>query len=489
MSQTIAAIERMMTPTWFLAAGKYSDLIAALTIGGIILVLGGVVLVLWLVSEGRGILFRRKIQRFLGKPLAQVTTVQTEFQSLDLPNLHRAIGVWSRTVQIDTKQLPEPEVDLAEYPVLVLGERVGVQSFEFLDNLEKGKAKPQKVRYQLMRVALRTRVRVPTGAVYLLTYDGHPVILWDEPNGGLHAAGLTEDVLERFLEHLIQLIRACSFYRGQVVSVSQEQQDYRTNLALQFHDIPNVTEAEIVLPDATLQLLKRSTVEYFRVAKQLVALGQSGSRGLLMHGPPGTGKTLVTRWLLSQMKDVTKFLLSGMQLVQLKETVQLARMLSPSVLVLDDVDLIATRREENAYGVALHDLMNIMDGVDPSDQVMFLLTTNRPEVIESAILNRPGRIDQAIQFPLPDEECRHRLIELFCQGTDLSQITMSRWVDETDQSSPAFLRELVRRAMQNALVRDGTECKLTDGDFRIGLADMVTGSGLLTKQLLGFKTV
>ena len=70
--------------------------------------------------------------------------------------------------------------------------------------------------------------------------------------------------------------------------------------------------------------------------------------------------------------------------------------------------------------MVLHELMNEMDGLGPQAEVIFLLTTNRPDMLEPALSARPGRIDQAIEFPLPDDGCRRRLFEVYGRGLDLS---------------------------------------------------------------------
>src|SRR5207247_401458 len=106
----------------------------------------------------------------------------------------------------------------------------------------------------------------------------------------------------------------------------------------------------------------------------------------------------------------------------IKECCQMARMLAPSLVIMEDVDLIATERDESrhpAYQITLHQLLNEMDGLESNAEVIFLLTTNRPDDIEPALAARPGRIDQAIEYPLPDAECRRRLFELYGRGLAL----------------------------------------------------------------------
>src|SRR5262249_33667826 len=93
-------------------------------------------------------------------------------------------------------------------------------------------------------------------------------------------------------------------------------------------------------------------------------------------------------------KGYTVFLLSGRQYAYLRPTCQLARLLAPSLVILEDVDLIAIERQRNRHVQLLQHLMDEMDGLGPSIDALFLLTTNRPEVIEPALAARPGRVDQ-----------------------------------------------------------------------------------------------
>lgn len=98
-----------------------------------------------------------------------------------------------------------------------------------------------------------------------------------------------------------------------------------------------------------------------------------------------------------------------------EEYFRLARFLQPSLMVIEDVDLITRERTHmHAPGeeILLNKLLNEMDGLQEDAEVLLILTTNRPEQIEPALVSRPGRIDQAVEFPLPDEEGRTKLTKL-----------------------------------------------------------------------------
>src|SRR5439155_5170320 len=119
---------------------------------------------------------------------------------------------------------------------------------------------------------------------------------------------------------------------------------------------------------------------------------------------------------------------------------------APALVLLEDVDLIAQDRSDNSCPALLQELMDEMDGLGPQSEIIFLLTTNRPEVLEPALSARPGRVDQAIEFPLPDESCRRRLFVLYGQHLDLQWLDLDPWIDQTEGASPAFIAQLLRKA-------------------------------------------
>jgi hypothetical protein len=318
---------------------------------------------------------------------------------------------------------------------------------------------------------------------------------YGSPNPGLEVMAHTRDVASEGLETLRRLMREHSIYRGKVISI-EGGESYDDGVPgwtnVRFHRLPDVAGEAIILPDATMKLIQRNTVGFFAQAARLKAQGHSVKRGLLFHGAPGTGKTRTACWLTHSLKKVTVFLVTGEQLWNIKECCRLARMLAPAMLVLEDVDLIATKREQNFQTTALHQLMNEMDGLDSDAEVLFLLTTNRPDEIEPALSNRPGRIDQAIHFPLPDDDCRRRLVELY---RGLSTLALQNWpplLRGTDGCSPAFIKELVRKAALIAAEEepdgDGT-LVLSDSHFHAALREMTHGDGELTRRLVGFAPV
>jgi ATP-dependent 26S proteasome regulatory subunit len=164
----------------------------------------------------------------------------------------------------------------------------------------------------------------------------------------------------------------------------------------------------------------------------------------------------------------------------------LARLLQPSLVVMEDVDLIATERTRMGAceEVLLNKLLNEMDGLKEEADILFILTTNRPETLERALSSRPGRVDQAIEFPLPDEVGRAKLVRLYSQGMHLTDELVATVVRRTEKVSPAFIKELMRRTVQFHLERNGSE-QISMQDVENALEEMLFSGGSLNLKLLG----
>jgi len=132
----------------------------------------------------------------------------------------------------------------------------------------------------------------------------------------------------------------------------------------------------------------------------------------------------------------------------------------------------------------LNKLLNEMDGLREDADVLFILTTNRPDQLEPALAARPGRIDQAIEFPLPDEDGRSKLIALYSRGLQVPPVLMELIVKRTSGASPAFIKELLRRSAQFQIERGGgavLDQKAVDN----AIEEMVFAGGALNMKLLG----
>ena len=194
----------------------------------------------------------------------------------------------------------------------------------------------------------------------------------------------------------------------------------------------------------------------------LLEAGRHLKRGLLLYGPPGTGKTLSVMYLCNRMPGADHVLLGGPGVAGLGQAAAIAR--APAAG--DGRDRGRRPRRHRAHDAGhgghnplLFQLLNEMDGLAEDADVIFVLTTNRVELLEPALAARPGRIDQAVEIKLPDAECRRRLFDRYLQGvTHQSSRPSTASSPGPKASSPAFIRELVRRATLAAVEPAGRPC-------------------------------
>ena len=163
-------------------------------------------------------------------------------------------------------------------------------------------------------------------------------------------------------------------------------------------------------------------------------------------------------YLATQMPDRTVVLLTGRGLGSITPSVELAVSLAPSIVILEDVDLVALERSKEPSNALLFELLNAMDGLDVDHDVLFVLTTNAAQRIEPALASRPGRVDQAVELPLPDAEGRRRLLALYGEGLKLELDAADDLVAELDGTTPAFIRELLRRSALVAAEQSDGRC-------------------------------
>ena len=287
-------------------------------------------------------------------------------------------------------------------------------------------------------------------------------------------------------EHMEKAVRESRCYRGKVLSLELRDSYSGESPGIQVHRLRPVSRDEVVLPAATLELLDRNVIQFVRRRGRLKELGLSAKKGLLFYGPPGTGKTHTLHYLFRALEGHTTFLITAEQVGLLNDYMTLARLLQPSLVVIEDVDLIARERGTRGTGeeALLNKLLNEMDGLRPDAEVLFVLTTNHPEALEAALASRPGRIDQAVEFPLPDAAGRAKLVRLYAEKVELGEDVVRTIVARTDKVTASFIKELMRRAAQFALERDDS-ARVEPRDVDGALEELLTLGGSLNAKLLG----
>ena len=294
-------------------------------------------------------------------------------------------------------------------------------------------------------------------------------------------------------------------FRGHVISFGREVFGPRRQDLLSFLERPEVGREQVILPPDLLERIERQVVGVARHVSWLRASGQHLKRGVLLHGPPGTGKTHTVRYLLGQMPGVTVVVLTGAALGHIAAACSVARALPPSMVVVEDVDLIAEQRDSRAgQHPLLFQLLNEMDGLGEDADVTFLLTTNRADLLEPALAQRPGRVDHAAELPLPDADARRRLIRLYQHDLVLDLSSPGDVIARTEGVTASFLKELLRRAAiyaaedaagqgpDAAAARGdtaGARLAVRDAHMNAALDELLDSRNRLTRALLGGRAV
>jgi SpoVK/Ycf46/Vps4 family AAA+-type ATPase len=256
-------------------------------------------------------------------------------------------------------------------------------------------------------------------------------------------------IADHFFEQIEQRRRTLSVYRGKVIDPDVHGGGIH---GIGFRAIKRVTEENLVLPDSVKQLLHNAIVGFYNHADTLRSVGVEMKRGVLFHSPPGTGKTSISLYLAGLLPNFTVCFVSGQKLLYPREICRMARYLQPAMVVFEDIDLVAEERDSNGLATVLGELMNQIDGCDPDEQVLFIMNTNSLQRLEGAVRNRPGRVDQIIDIPLPDADARRRLFQYFARGPGLPE-RLSPVLQATDGATPATLKEIVKRATVAAIER------------------------------------
>jgi ATP-dependent 26S proteasome regulatory subunit len=272
-----------------------------------------------------------------------------------------------------------------------------------------------------------------------------------------------------------------------VLSFGQEMFGHGRTL-LQFHRRPTLTADQLILAPETLAEVHRQVVGVARHKERLLAAGQHLKRGLLLYGPPGTGKTHTVRYLTSSLVGTTVLQLTANALHLIAEACAVARALQPAMVVIEDVDLIADDRGMHpGQHPLLFQLLNEMDGLAEDADVVFVLTTNRADLLEPALAARPGRVDQAVALELPDGNARRALFELYRGTLPVDTSGLDDVIARTAGVTASFLKELLRRAALLAATRTGADEPLvvSAADLAAALDELLDTRNAMTRTLLG----
>jgi SpoVK/Ycf46/Vps4 family AAA+-type ATPase len=408
----------------------------------------------------------------------------------DLPVLAEEVALWDHA---NLQFALEALLAANERSVRLVGIGGGQKRFMALslsDLINERHFRPGPVEYENVPVAPgRSHPCILFGLALLRDETGPGVLLVRRgdahgPSPGLQVEAMTpdEERAAELLGELRELMRAHNVFRGQMISLESTMWN---QVRVAFHERPALRRDDVILPEQVLGDIERHTLRIGKQAQALRAAGRHLKRGLLLHGPPGTGKTHTVKWLAAELSNATVIVLAGGSLGVSGPVCRLARELAPSLVVLEDIDLVAEERTmmPPQAGPVLFELLNELDGLGDDADVAVVLTTNRPDLLEPALAARPGRVDLAVEVPLPDDSCRRRLIELYATGLALDLRDPDAIVERTAGVTASFFRELLRQAALEAAEQGCASVR--DEHVAAALDRLLHHAGTMTRILLG----
>ncbi|MGW8375537.1 ATP-binding protein [Streptomyces sp. ODS28] len=424
-----------------------------------------------------------RLREHLGREPVDVPVVRARYPHYDHANVHLALERWFGAEE-------------REYELLgIAGQNRRMESLsELVESADQfGNVQLGTVDYAYVPVSADEELAVVAFGLYL-GWDGvdpYAVLLrgpedcYGENEVQLEVLAPTREHARAMLAALGGIMREHNVFRGKVISF--EGSPFSEGVGpFKLHARPGLGREDIVLPFGLLERIERQVVGVARRRDTLLAHGQHLRRGLLLYGPPGTGKTHSVRYLLARLPEFTVIVLSGTSIRFVGAACALARMLEPALVVLEDCDLVAEARDlSDDEQPLLFQVLNEMDGLGDDADVAFLLTTNRADLLEPALAQRPGRVDMAVEIPLPDAAARRALFALYGGRLGLPEDAVAEAVRRTEGTTASFAKEAVRRTVLFAAERD--EETPTPSDLSAALDELLGDNDRLTRRLLGVR--
>merc|ERR1712180_442201 len=241
---------------------------------------------------------------------------------------------------------------------------------------------------------------------------------------------------------------------------------------------PTETYADIGGLDQQITEIKESVELPLTHPEYYEEMGIRPPKGVILYGPPGTGKTLLAKAVANQTSAtflrvvgselIQKYLGDGPKLV--RELFRVAEEHAPSIVFIDEIDAIGTKRYESNSGGereiqrTMLELLNQLDGFDSRGDVKVIMATNRIETLDPALI-RPGRIDRKIEFPLPDEKTKRRIFQIHTSRMTLADdVDLEEYIMSKDDLSGADIKAICTEAGLLALRE--RRMKVTQEDFK-----------------------
>ena len=249
-------------------------------------------------------------------------------------------------------------------------------------------------------------------------------------------------------------------------------------------EIPKVKWADVGGLEYVKELLKEAVDWPLKNSDAFKRIGIKPPRGIMLYGPPGCGKTFIVKALANEA-GANFISVKGPELLSkwvgeseqhLRDVFRRAKQVAPCIIFFDEIDSLAPRRGSDAGNrvteQVVSQLLTEMSGIENMEGVMVIAATNRPDIIDPALL-RPGRFDRLIYVPAPDEKTRLEILKVHTKSMPLAkEVSMEKLAKQTDGYSGADLEAVVREAGLNALRENMKAKEITKKHFDESLKEI-----------------
>jgi cell division protease FtsH len=349
-------------------------------------------------------------------------------------------------------------------------------------------------------------VTLNSGQKYTVGYtNGYSQTLINEAKTDVPAAGLNVDTnsssiwlsLLTYLLPVVILIVFWLFLMNQVQGGGSKVMSFGKSRAKRMSvDSPKITFRDVAGVDEAVEEL-HEIKEFLENPKKFQALGARIPKGVLLYGPPGTGKTLLARAVAGEA-GVPFFSISGSDFVEMfvgvgasrvRDLFEQAKQNSPCIIFMDEIDAVGRHRGAGLGGghdereQTLNQLLVEMDGFEMKDNIILIAATNRPDILDPALL-RPGRFDRQIVVDRPDRAGRKKILDVHTRGKPLArEIDVDVLAGQTPGFTGADLSNLVNEAALLA-ARNGKR-EITQVELEEGIMRVIAGPEKKTRVMSG----
>ena len=349
-------------------------------------------------------------------------------------------------------------------------------------------------------------VTLNNGQKYTVGYtNGYSQTLINEAKTDVPAAGLNVDTnsssiwlsLLTYLLPVVILIVFWLFLMNQVQGGGSKVMSFGKSRAKRMSvDSPKITFRDVAGVDEAVEEL-HEIKEFLENPKKFQALGARIPKGVLLYGPPGTGKTLLARAVAGEA-GVPFFSISGSDFVEMfvgvgasrvRDLFEQAKQNSPCIIFMDEIDAVGRHRGAGLGGghdereQTLNQLLVEMDGFEMKDNIILIAATNRPDILDPALL-RPGRFDRQIVVDRPDRAGRKKILDVHTRGKPLArEIDVDVLAGQTPGFTGADLSNLVNEAALLA-ARNGKR-EITQVELEEGIMRVIAGPEKKTRVMSG----